>query len=570
MSKPIYTIGYARISDKKQQRGSGLENQSTSITQFNYESGWTFHPLFPQVLKEIYTGKTQERPVYQAILKFCREHRGEVKYVVIKVINRATRGGGFDYLKMKDELAKLGVELRDVNGVIRPSVNTLAHRKVRYGWSNYSPSQINEIIEAEKGSADLSNILALTVDSSIERVQAGYKLRAPNYGYKNQQIFTADGRKRTIQVPDPERQHFIKAIFELSAENVYDDKEITEHVNRLGYKSPKRNIWDSSHERVIGYTGGKPLTVKHMQELRLKPIYCGVNKETWGDMEKIEIIARTEYEGIVSIDTFNRANKGKVYIEELPGRKVAVHYNYKHYGNKRSRFRQDFIFKNVILCPTCNKPLLASYSTGKNKKKWGAYHCSRNHARYAVPKAQLEETATKFLKNIEFSDKYKNVFEKVAIAKYRQEQQKNNGLQITLNEKVVELQKKVNETLEALKVTKSPQVRNALENDYENLTTELNHTRGERDALEVTEGELQEFISNTRMLMEHPAEMLANPSNMQEQLALYSLFFEVLPTFSEIVNGTPKLRLAFKLTQSNQEEKSAMVTLQGVEPCFSA
>ncbi len=559
MNKPIYVIGYARISDKIQQKGSSLGNQAEAIEGFAKQNGWI---LKGEVRKETYTGMTQFRPVYQSILQYIRDNPKQIDFVVIKVIDRMTRAGSREYLEMKEELARLGVGLRDVGGVIRPSVNSLAHRKVSYEWSNISPSKVTEILLAENAGSERANILSRTVDSSIERVQSGYKLRAPNDGYINKKIIDQNGKERVIQVADLERSSFFKFMFEKSAEGVYTDKEIADQINKLGYKTKIKKKWDSSSERVIGYTGGEPMTVKQMQALRKKPIYCGVNIENWGDTEKIRIVTKTQYEGLVSIDLFNRANKGKVFIEELPDRKVKILYNLspEKIINKRNRFRTDFIFKNVILCPQCKKPLLASYSTGKSGKKFGAYHCDRGHKRYAVSKSDLEQEMMKYLNQVEFLEKYKNILEKVCIAKFREEQKNNNGLQIGVNEKVIELQKKVQETLEALKMTKSERVREDMENEYERLCSELDNVREERNNLEVSEQQLYDFVASAKNLMEHPADMLAKPNNMQEQIASYKMFFEELPTYEEISNGTPKLALAFKLTQANQPKESAMVT----------
>ncbi len=65
-------------------------------------------------------------------------------------------------------------------------------------------------------------------------------------------------------------------------------------------------------------------------------------------------------------------------------------------------------------------------------------------------------------------------------------------------------------------------------------------------------------------------EILAEAVNKQEQASLYSLFFDEFPTYSEILNGTPKLSLLFKLNSELRDEKSQVVTLRGIEPRFEA
>ena len=88
--------------------------------------------------------------------------------------------------------------------------------------------------------------------------------------------------------------------------------------------------------------------------------------------------------------------------------------------------------------------------------------------------------------------------------------------------------------------------------------------------MEVKEDDIHAFIAHAKILMEHPTEMLANITNKQEQLALFSLFFEEFPTYEEILSATPKLTLAFKLNKEAFDAKALKVTLRGIEPRFKA
>ena len=69
--------------------------------------------------------------------------------------------------------------------------------------------------------------------------------------------------------------------------------------------------------------------------------------------------------------------------------------------------------------------------------------------------------------------------------------------------------------------------------------------------------------------MEHPKDILADIRSEQELLHMYSLFFAEFPTYTQILNGTPKLSLVFKLSEDFKVDKSALVTLQRIELCFS-
>lgn len=49
---------------------------------------------------------------------------------------------------------------------------------------------------------------------------------------------------------------------------------------------------------------------------------------------------------------------------------------------------------------------------------------------------------------------------------------------------------------------------------------------------------------------------------------LLGLFFEEIPTYADILNGTPKLTSLFKLSKEFKLDERQLVTLRGIEPRF--
>ena len=70
--------------------------------------------------------------------------------------------------------------------------------------------------------------------------------------------------------------------------------------------------------------------------------------------------------------------------------------------------------------------------------------------------------------------------------------------------------------------------------------------------------------------MEHPAKLLTEADNLHERQELLSLFFQEVPTYQEILNGTPKLTPLFKLSEEFKVNKNHLVTLPGIEPGLPA
>ncbi|MDB5237539.1 MAG: hydrolase [Parcubacteria group bacterium] len=568
MAEPAYAIGYIRLSDASQLKGGGRDNQEDAILHYIARHGLKLYK--DKLYEEVWTGTTNDRPVFNALLQEIAKNKGKIKFFVIKKLDRGSRGGSGDYFAMKLKLHALGVELRDVEGIIQPSQNRLAHRNVGYEWSETSASHIAEAILSEISSEDRKNILTRTVDTSISRVETGYKLREANYGYQNKRILTEDGQYKYIQIPLEPEATYIRTIFEDSAASLLTDEEIVKKLKAMGAKTRSRNQYNKGRTAVIGTREGQPISVKQMQRWRKNPIYCGVNEENWGKTQKRKILTLTQYDGLVTIELFNRANRGKVFIEALPDRKVKILYNLKPEKliKRRLKFREDFLFKNVVLCPSCRKPFKASASKSKSGEKVPYYHCDRDHKYYGVPKDEFEKEVYAFINDIKFSDQHYEKLKKFLTVKFMSKITELNSTHIEVDENIIKLRRELNEIYTALKRVTAPSAVQALETEYEQKLLEIQGAREERRSLELTEDDLNEFLEVAKQTVEHPSEILVDVHSFEHQIAVNKLFFEELPTYEEVVNRTPKLTLFFKVLSANTTDKALNVTPRGIEPRF--
>lgn len=92
--------------------------------------------------------------------------------------------------------------------------------------------------------------------------------------------------------------------------------------------------------------------------------------------------------------------------------------------------------------------------------------------------------------------------------------------------------------------------------------------REHRDKMEIDEADIKAFIREARYVMEHPSDLLLNNDSLQEQLAIWDLVFDEMPSYETVVNGTPKYSLVIRLSQEFQKQNSPLVTLRGFEPRF--
>lgn len=565
----IYAIGDCRISSQKQQEGASLEDQEIQIRAFAKKREWEILRVFSKV----FSGKAKIRDDFDEIVAYIKEMKLQgiqISFYIIKSIDRLTRGGAVVYQRMKDELKKLGVELIDVGGVIQPEQNTLEHLGFAYDWSVHSPTASAQLAKAQEATNTHTEILTRLVGSEISLVKEGYKVRAPNDGFINKRIYV-EGKKKKIEVPDPERAHFIRAMFELRVQGLADT-EIVARVNALGYKTKVRNRWNKKKTEVIATEGGEPLTIKRFQCIVQRTIYAGVKVEKWTGDKPIW----AKYDGLVSVDVFNEANQGKVFIKQNKDGSLQLKHDYLQFGSvkpKRLRNNPDFRFK-FVPCPLCQKWMLGSWSRGKRGIRYPAYHCggfpsgARAHKYIRFPKDEYEKSIREFVDALRFTDAMIVDFETILNDVYRSKEQEVVSQSALMSHNVGDLKLQQASALKALIGAQNPAVERMLNEKIAELEVQINEAEEQRNDMEVTEKDIKAFVNSVKIVMEHPTKILMDTDDMRAQQTLFGLVFEEIPTYNEILNGTPKLSLAFKLSDDYLNSKSQLVTLRGIEPRF--
>lgn len=551
-----HVLFYARVSSAKQaQQGESIDDQIVVCQSLADRLGLNVLKIFT----EQYSGRKDDRPVIEEIVDYIKKSPKKVDYLIFKSIDRFTRNGTSGYEALRERLAKNGVGLIDANGVIQPTTNTLAHLGVKYSWSEDRPSEITELVVAQGGKSEVNRILTRMIGAEIHLVRQGYKVRQPDDGYQNKRVFV-DGKKKMVQIPDQKRAHYFIKMFEMSV--IHTDQEIVDHLNAMGYRTKRFNQWSKSKDRIIGTKGGVKLTIKHLQEIRQRPIYCGINTEKW-----LTAPTKTQYTGLVSIELFNAANKGKRYIEEKKDGTIVIHKDYNLHQLKRMKNNPLFPHKAVVLCPMCKKPFLGSSPKGKSGKGVPTYHCCRKHRYYGVNKISFDKTLTEFISKLKYqNDDFMKSLEATLVNKYREKEKELGEFSVAVGTNVAELEAEKKQALDAFISTNNATIRADLEKKIDVLHAQIEQTRVQRDSIEVKENDVHDFVGYVKELMEHPVEMLVNQEDLEALKGLFSLVFDELPTYDEIVNGTPKLSLPYQWSKEFDQNKCLSVPPVGIEP----
>lgn len=549
-----------RVSTLKQsQEGESLEVQEKIMRSFVADKGWKIVPN-NIVWSTAISGRKTDREDFEDIIAYVKAHPKEVDYYVFRSIDRFTRAGTPEYYRMKEELSRLGVEIIDTYGIIQPSKNTLEDLNMEYTWSKFSPSEITEMVMANQAKSEVTNILTRMIGQEIRLTQQGYRTRRPADGYKNDKVYV-DGKKKTIQVPHPERAKFFVAMYELRAQGL-SDQECVKRLNSMGYQSPIQNKWSKDHKKIIGKTGGLPLTVKQFQKYIVNTINAGVVCEKWTHYKPV----KAQYDGLVSIELWNRANRGKVAIMENADGSLELVQNINT-GKSRERYNPDFAYK-FIGCPICGKKMLGSASTGKGGVRRPAYHCSRKHERYGVKKSEFEAAISKYVQNLKFKPELMNALELTFMNKYRQREKEIVKASGDIHQTIANLEIEQSSKLEVIETTGSAVVRQKFEHEVDVLEARIMEARKERLKIQITRDDIKLFVKEAKNIMEHPAEILLQPNNPRAKEKLFELFFEKMPTYADIVNGTPKLSLIFNLSSEFIPDENLLVIPRGIEPRF--
>jgi len=544
-----------RVSSLKQsQDGESLENQEAYLRNFIAKRGWKIVPD-GRVWSTAISGRKTDREDFEDIKRFIKANPGMVDCYVFKAIDRFTRAGCGEYEKMKAELAEYGVEMVDMYGIIQASKNTLEEYGFEYGWSKYSPSEITENVMATNAKQEVTTILTRMIGQEIKLTNEGYKMRRPLDGFINQKVYV-DGKKKPIQVPDPARAKYYTAMFEMRARGL-TDQVIVDNVNVLGFKTQSMHRWDKTHKKIIGQRGGVPLTIKQLQRVIQNPAYAGLVCEKWTNYLPI----RSKSPGIVTIERFNQANRGKLMIgQNADGTVELLRGGFSSAGRKK-RLKDNPLFPyKCILCPHCEREFLGSSPKGKSGKAFSTYHCARKHKYLGISKKDFEDNVKNFVQGLKFRPEALNALELVMMKKYRDREKEIVRASGAIHQNIADLRAEQACRLETIVATKSALVREKLEQDYEELEEKIKHARKTRLKIEITETDIKSFRREAQAIMEHPSEILLEPMNISQRRELFSLVFERMPTYTEILNGTPKLTWVFNLSSEFTPTQNQLVS----------
>ena len=533
-SQPRIGLLAIRVSSDKQ----GLDGDSPEAQREQGEAYAKAHNIVVTETIILLESASHEVQPMQKVIDVCKDKSKGFQVVLIKSIDRFTRGGGDYYSPLKRQLTRLGIALEDMYGVIgKQQINTLEHTGFKYYWSEFNPTQKSEYLEAERAKDEMRDIMSRMIGAEIRYTQLGYWMRRPRYGFRSVKIDTKNG-KRTILKPDKNEAKFIIRLFEMRAAHVYTNQQIADELNSMGFRSRVTIVRDKyDRTKIKRQIGGRKMTAKMIDQYTSKLVYCGIIKEKWTHDKPV----KAQFDGLVSVDLFNEANRGRVFVEVDSHDSITIKHKAvpDHLKNKQI-YNPDYPYKQVVACPKCGKTLSGSATRGKLGKHYPAYHCSRDGHYFRVPKPEFDETIEDFVRTIAIKPEYIDDVIAAIAELWRERQTK----QIDANRQRLEhrdsLQSQIKATVDRMRIVTSETALKYLEEDIVSVEKELAELDEEIARQPNLQAEFDQVLQYAKYILEHLSELLLDLCNPLRKAAFFGAIFNKLPTYEQINFGTHK------------------------------
>ena len=550
--------------------GQGIDGDSPEA---QIEQGERYAPLHNiKIIKTLTYLESASKAIQpmQNVVDYAIDPKNGIDVVIVKSIDRFTRGGSTVYDQLKMQLGPHSVDLVDIYGVINNTkINTLEHLGMEYSWSVHTPSRKTELLEAERAKDEVRDILSRMIGSEIRYTQLGYWMRKAPYGMLSEKVETTNG-KRVVLREHPEEGPIIKKMYELRAQGTMSDDQIAEEMNRMGYKSAvkfMRSMEDRT--RIIATSGGKSMTGKLLRVYIKKTIYAGVNTEKWTAGKPV----KCRFNGLVSVELFNKANRGKISI--TPDEADPNHPNVGRAPKlekfvKKNLYNNDFPYRKVVMCPTCRHPLLGSASRGRLGKYYPAYHCSNHGHYFRVPKPQFDATIDDFVSRVTVSPERVDELTEAVLTVWKKRQgQLQQDVDYSTNRRQ-ELEAQIKVIVDKMKLISSATAIKYMEEDLmalEQQITKLDTEKEEKAAKEILN--MPEILKYVNYFMKHIKDLLIDHCNPVKRASYFGVIFDEVASYQEISNRSthisqiPGVNELFKLATN---DKISMVRMRGLEP----
>ncbi len=510
----IKAVIYCRVSSARQvEEGHGLESQATRCAEYAQRKGYevirTFH-------EKGVSGGQLDRPSFNALIEFLREHDDEGIVVIIDDISRFARDIE-SHWTLRRALKDLGGKLES------PSIT----------FGEDSDSILIENLLASVSQHQRQKNREQTKNRMRARAMNGYWcfLAPPGYRYER-----AEGQGKVLVRDEPFATLIAEALSGFASGRFQSQGEVRRFLEREPAFAAR------FRDGVV--------TFEEVARLLSRPLYAGyIEVPAWGVS-----LRKARHEGLITLDAFNR-NQERI----RDGARVAA----------RRDINEDFPLRGFALCGDCERPLTSCWSKSKTGATHPYYLCFHKPCpsyRKSIRKAKIEEDFATLISSVAPSAGTFAVAKRMFADIWDARLARSKERAAEWKRGIADIEKKTDALVLRLIESENRTVIAALEKKIGEL---------EREKLILAERASEEGAPRIPFakMFELACVFLANPCNLWktgrfdlQRLVLKLTFDERLPYCRKKGFRTPNLSIPFKALCRDLAKSGGMAETMGFEP----
>jgi DNA invertase Pin-like site-specific DNA recombinase len=500
----VGAVIYVRVSTKEQTENLSLPTQLRACEEYCRRQGYE---IFERFHEEGESAKTTDRSQLQALLKYCRTHKGKVHFVVVYNLTRFAREK-YDHFALRAHLKSLGISLRSAT---EPIDDTSTGKLMEGVLAAFA--QFDNDVRSDRTRAGMRAALEL----------GRWTFPAP-LGYLNAPKWSS-----ASLVHDPERGPLVRRAFEDLATGQYTKQEVISRATEAGLRSRK----------------GLALSPQSFGQMMRNLIYVGkVESPDYG------VSVQGDFEPLVDEATFYRAQA------VLDGRVVVA--------GPRQRNHPDFPLRGFVRCEICGRSLTGSWSKGRNGH-YAYYHCQRQCRAVNVSKAALEGAFTDELAFLQPTPGYMRLVKDRILNVWEQRRAEANDRTMAQQRRMSAIQQKMDKLDEAFLYSEAIDL-TTYGRQRDKLREELTLAKIDHHAEAVDELDVEGILAFAERILPRASDLWVQASLDYKQ-RLQQLFFpEGIAFDGNRFNRTAATAPLFKYLAPSESADEKMVSQVGIEP----
>ena len=505
----VGAVIYIRVSTKEQTENLSLPTQLRVCEDYCRREGFEVVSRFRE---EGESAKSADRTELQRLLTFCREHKGQVHFVVVFNLTRFARDK-YDHFALRSFLKFLGISLRSAT---EPIDDTSTGKLMEGVLAAFA--QFDNDVRAERTRGGMRAALELGRWTFLGPL--GY-INAPK----------ALGKSL---MPDPERAPIVRRVFEQYATGRFTKQQMLQ----------KATTWGLRNRR------GQPLSSQGIGMLLRNQLYIGViDVPEFGVQGK-----RGDFDPLITEEVFYR-------VQGVLSGKVAK-------AAPLVRAHPDFPLRNFVRCHACGRGLTGSWSKGRNDY-YAYYHCRPGCRGVNTTKAKLEGLFADELKRLQPTPGYMRLLRATVIEAWKA---RKTEIQVDItraDNAGALIKQKLHRLDEAFLFERSIDI-DVYDRHAEKLRQELTMLNIDRHVDQVEELDVEGILAFAERILPRASELWIQASLEQRQRFQHLFFPEGITFDGNGFVGTAVTASAFSYLRPIEIEKERVVDQTGIEPVTSS